>query len=215
MNFREMTAFYKDNPVMLLFIITNILANTLCAWITTSPDSAIGVFGRAVAIFFAIGLGVGLPIIGWATAEAFAMNRKTTATILIAVMIPFTVIDLALSYAATVGRFEYAHLNAEKQQALNSTYSEIAKTSSSTLEDCVRWKNCDSQDRMDTAERAASKLESTAIAISPQKTLGEDFVKWLIIGIAVGSSLGGTIMGFIAGMGVQYQEKKPRLREVA
>lgn len=209
MNFSQMISFYKDNPVMLLFVITNLLANTLCAWITTSPDTAIGVFGRAVAVSFALGLGLGLPIIGWATAEAFGLKRRGAAAVLIAVMIPFTVIDLALSYAATVGRFEYAHLNAAKQQTLNQTYTDIAKTSSATLNDCVRWKNCDSQERMDTANRAAEKLESTAIAISPQETLGETFVKWLIIGIAVGSSLGGTIMGFIAGMGVEYREKKP------
>lgn len=208
MNFKEMITFYKDNPVMLLFVITNLLANTLCAWIMTNTDSGVGIFGRAVAIFFAAALGLGLPIIGWALAEALGVGKKGSAVILVSVLIPFTMIDLALSYAATVGRFEYAHLNAQKQRTLSETYSNIASTSSSTLDDCVRWKNCDSQERMDTANRAAEKLENTAIAISPQETLGKTFVKWLIIGIAVGSSLGGTIMGFISGMGVDYREKK-------
>lgn len=210
MNFKQAADFYKENPFMFLFVFANILANSMCAILMSNFSTLLGFIGGVVAITLAIALAVCLPIIGLGAASAINQNMKMSAFIICSAWIAFSAMDLAMSYTSTVGRFEYARLYAERSSTLSQTYAEVAKTSSTTLDDCVRWKNCDSQDRMDTATRAAEKLEKTDIAWTPHATLGDEFVKWLVIGLALISSLGGSIMGFISGINLRGDaEKKP------
>lgn len=217
MNFQQAANFYKENPFMLLFVFANILANSMCATLMSNFSTLLGFIGGVVAITLAVALAVCLPIIGLGASEAINKGAKLSALIICAAWLAFSAMDLAMSYTSTVGRFEYAKLYAAKTSALSQTYADVAQTSAKTLDDCVRWKNCDSQDRMDTATRAAEKLEKTDIAWTPHATLGDEFVNWLVIGLAMISSLGGSIMGFISGMGLKScsDSGKQNLRAVA
>ncbi len=200
MNTRQCLQFYKNNPFAACFVAANIIANSACAIMMSNFGSFLGALFGIGAVLCSIALAFSLPIIGQGASHSMGNKRRGAALIIISTWVLFSLIDVSMSYTTTLGRFEYARINADKQTALNQVYRDVALTASSTLDKCVGWKNCNSQDRMNTAERAAEKLEKSGVSWTPHEALGQTFVNLLIGGIAILSSLGSSIMGFISGL---------------
>lgn len=212
MNFQEMKDFYKNNPIASVFVVADFAANTACAWMMANFNSMLGCLFGVAGIAAAAALALSLPIIGKSAGESYGKNFIVIGMAWLA----FTCVSVLMSYTTTFGRFEYARINAEKSTALSGIYKNIAETSSKTLDQCWGLKDCDSQKRMDTAALSAKKLSENDIKWTPhQMPNGDLIVKWLVGSFAIVSALGGSVMGFIFGLGSSSAQKKRYPREVA
>lgn len=219
-SFTDICRFYKNNIVLAAFVVANLVLNTYFSITMISLPGASGMFLRAGIALFAIGVTIGMPLIGMAASLSMKNRLPLPAVIICLSWVFFGVIDVGMSYMASAARFETSAALAARQAVINEVNQTNALNASRTVEDCIGWKNCNSQERMAMAERSADKLASAPVAWSPQSFFPKWFVDAMIFGIAIGSSLGGSIMGFVLGLTApgmvrEKPEKKQPLRTAA
>jgi hypothetical protein len=212
LSFKKLWLFYINNPVILCFTIANLIFNIYFSVLLSDTSTPSGVWLCAGAIFLSVAITFAVSLLGMGSSYTYIKKRYVPFALVFVSWIAFTLADMGMSWMSTTARFETSRLIAEKQTALNNNYQQIAQGAASTIAGCWGLPGCNSQSRIDSAERATAKLEASPIAWSPYSAFSGDFIGWIISILAVISSLGSGIIGFLVGLGV-FGENVPVKRE--
>ena len=220
LSFKKLWLFYINNPVILCFSLANLIFNIYFSVLLSDTSTPSGVWLCAGAIFLSVAITFAVSLLGMGSSYTYVNKRYVPFALVFLSWLAFTAADMGMSWMSTTARFETSRLIAEKQTALNDSYQHIAQGAASTIAGCWGLPGCNSQSRIDSAERATAKLESAPIAWSPYSAFSKDFIGWIISILAVISSLGSGIIGFLVGLGVfgenvpaKKEERKPEAKK--
>jgi hypothetical protein len=212
--------FYKENPFVLMFMVANLLSNLLGALLMSNFETSMGIISSSMRIAVSIALVFSLPIIANTVGQENIKKFSVNAFVIVA-LLGFSVMDVWLTYISQTGVIEYAKLNEERANAITKIAKDVGEAASSTAQECFGIAKCDSQSRMDTAINSISILQDTKIAWSPHNTMTPEQQDLFIKGLTAVCSLGGVVMGLIAGIngrkpenyqGPEPAKKSPNLR---